>query len=40
MIQFKHDQPLDAELVEYWRESITEFYDGAPVKLIKSEVRH
>jgi hypothetical protein len=36
-IEFKYDQPLDAELVEYWRESIAEFYDGATVELIESE---
>jgi hypothetical protein len=36
-IEFKYDQPLDAELVEHWRQNIAEFYDGAVVEMIETE---
>ena len=34
-IEFKHGQPIDEDVIEFWREAISEFYDGAHVELIK-----
>jgi hypothetical protein len=30
-ITFEHGQPLDEDTVNYWRESVAQFYDGARV---------
>ena len=32
-IQFKYGQPLDQDVIDYWREAILDFYDGAKVVL-------
>ena len=30
-INFEHGQDLDEEVIDYWRQSVAEFYDGARV---------
>jgi hypothetical protein len=38
-IQFKYGQPIDEDVIEYWREAIAEFYDGAHVEFIRASGR-
>jgi hypothetical protein len=36
LIQFKYGQPIDSDVIEYWTDSLKDFYDGANVELMSS----
>ena len=38
-ISFKSDNIIEPETINYWREAIVDFYDGAKVSLIKTHAR-
>jgi hypothetical protein len=36
-IQFQYGQSLDEDTIEYWRDAVADFYDGAYVELLRTE---
>lgn len=36
-IEFKYGHPVTEDLIEFWIDSLAEFYDGAAVKVIHIE---
>jgi len=33
-IQFKYGQPIDQGVIDYWRQNVEDFYDGATVTIL------
>lgn len=33
-IEFRHGQPVDADVLNFWKDSIAEFYDGGTVVIV------
>jgi hypothetical protein len=33
-IQFRYGQPIDQDVIEYWRSAVEDFYDGSTVTIL------